>query len=375
MGGAGGSYSDGGHGGDGGGIYNSGVLELSYGVIGVNRTGSGGDGVDEGDYHNPTDGGQGGHGGGINNQGELLLEGITIIDNLTGQGGDGGSGEITGLPGLGGFGGGIYFAESPATMLDSVVIADNMVPQNALGSGVYLQGSNVDSVHNTIARNSGGDGSGIFASQSAITLTNTILVSQTIGITATLGSSITLDTTLWGAGIWANGTNWGGAGEFTLINELTGDPAFISPESGNYHIGELSAARDAGVWSVSTTDMDNQPRPNPDTGLADIGADEYWLFTPISEISVSGPITATAYTPITFTAQIIPEEATPNIFYVWTPIPEAGQGTESAVFTWDVEGDHSVLIIAINAASQVTSSTSITIYPGQLTIYLPLIIH
>jgi hypothetical protein len=58
-----------------------------------------------------------------------------------------------------------------------------------------------------------------------------------------------------------------------LMNELTHDPLFLNPDYGDYHIGEASAARDAGVPSGVTIDIDGDPRPD---GLGwDLGADEF----------------------------------------------------------------------------------------------------
>ena len=99
---------------------------------------------------------------------------------------------------------------------------------NAL-NGVY--GAFVDSIpmvvvsgqvkRETIAGNTGGDGSGLYiVGGAAATLTNTILVSQTVGITVAANSTATLIGTLWGSGAWANGINWGGEG--TIVGTVIG---------------------------------------------------------------------------------------------------------------------------------------------------------
>lgn len=61
---------------------------------------------------------------------------------------------------------------------------------------------------------------------------------------------------------------------------ITGDPQFVDPDSGNFHIGAASSARDAGTtpsipgYGTLTVDYDGEARPNE--GGVDIGADEYY---------------------------------------------------------------------------------------------------
>ena len=90
--------------------------------------------------------------------------------------------------------------------------------------------------------------------------------STTWGIANTTPASSTFlaDHTLF----WAN-TNNGIQGTNPVLN---GDPAFVNPASGDYHLGPGSAAIDAGIPTTVTTDMDGDHRP--DCVLWDIGADE-----------------------------------------------------------------------------------------------------
>ena len=126
-------------------------------------------------------------------------------------------------------------------------------------------------LHNTIARNDNTYGVRITGG-SAVALTNTILVSHTVGITVTTGSTATLQGTLWGSGTWGNDSDWGGDGAIvTGTVNIWGDPAFVDPDGGDYHIGPSSAARDAGVPAGETDDVDGDPR----LGALDIGADEF----------------------------------------------------------------------------------------------------
>jgi hypothetical protein len=161
-------------------------------------------------------------------------------------------------------------------MINSI-IADNQAA--ASGSGLYITGSFSSLLHTTIARNIGGDGSGVHitGTNSTIALTNTILVSHTVGITVAVGNTATLEATLWGSGTWANGTDWGGDGTIIIgTPNYWGDPAFVDADTRDYHIRPDSAAIDAGVNAGVTVDIDGDPRPL--CGGYDIGADECWCW-------------------------------------------------------------------------------------------------
>jgi uncharacterized repeat protein (TIGR01451 family) len=171
------------------------------------------------------------------------------------------------------FGGGVDLYLSDATLINNVV-ADNRA--NTAGSALYIYYSSPRLLHNTIARNRGGDGSGVFVSySSAVDLINTVLVGHSVGIYVASGSTAELDATLWGSGSWANDTNWSGPGTINHSDDHTGDPAFVNPAAGDYHITPASAAIDAGVDAEVDHDIDGDPRP---LGLGyDLGADETGL--------------------------------------------------------------------------------------------------
>jgi hypothetical protein len=68
-----------------------------------------------------------------------------------------------------------------------------------------------------------------------------------------------------------------------LWNEHTGDPQFVNAAGGDYHIGEDSAARNAGIDSGVTWDIDYELRPMG--GVWDLGADEFfelWFYLPMA---------------------------------------------------------------------------------------------
>ena len=175
-------------------------------------------------------------------------------------------------------GAGLYLWDSDATL------NNNFVTDNALsgfhGSGLYVfESSRVELRHNTIARNHGGGGEGLYVTKQGVMpeevqLYNTILVSHTVGIYVASGYTARLEGTLWGSGAWANDTDWGGDGSIiTGTVNLWGGPVFVDPDAGDYHIGSGSAAIDVGVDAGVTTDIDGDPRPQG-AGY-DVGADEY----------------------------------------------------------------------------------------------------
>jgi hypothetical protein len=261
--------------------------------------------------------------------------------------------------------------DQPECELLSTLVASNQAAPGGIGSGGLFSGSQARLVHTTLAHNRGGDGSGLTLLNSTGALTNTILVSQTVGITATAGSMIQLDATLWGQGAWANHLDWGGAGSVAHTHDFYGDPHFTDPPLGDYHIGPESTALDRGLPTSLVADLDDQPRPDPITGLPDVGADEYWVAVPVSSVSIAAPITATTGISITFTAIVSPTTATPNLHYIWVPEPEAGQGTDMAVYTWLDAGVYTLSVTAQNAAGQASAEYAIQVLSRRFETYLP----
>jgi hypothetical protein len=119
---------------------------------------------------------------------------------------------------------------------------------------------------------------GLFASNAS--LTNTILVSHSVGLEVTDGNTATLQGTLWGTAAWANGSDWIGGGTVSTGSvDVQGEPDFVDPDNGDYHIARNSAARDAGVDGGVRHDVDGDPRPLGNG--YDIGADEFHPGFPI----------------------------------------------------------------------------------------------
>jgi uncharacterized repeat protein (TIGR01451 family) len=255
-------------------------------------------------------------------------------------------------------GGGLFLYSSAATLVNSVV-ADNRA--TAVGSGIYVERSTPRLLHTTIARNSGGDGSGVHVTHylsncSTVALTNTVLVIHTVGITVVAGNTAILTATLW----HGNTTDWGGDGAiFTGTTNVRGDPGFVNPASGDYHITAGSAARNAGVDAGVTTDIDGEERPSG--ARYDIGADEYWLCVPLTSVEITGPVTGAVGTAHTFTVTVQPPTATLPITYTWTPEPDSGQGMTGTTYSWPATGTQTVTVTAENCGGVVTATHTITI--------------
>ncbi len=239
---------------NGGGIHNyAGALVIKASTISNNLS-----------YHS---------GGGIYNlSGNLTIESSIISSNVVSGTGSGGgiasSGILTVTNGIlsgnqADYGGGLDLWGS-GTDLTNNVVTDNQA--RVAGSGISISGGAPRLRHTTIARNTGGDGSGVYVEfDSTPVLTNTILVNQTVGITVTTGSTATLDGVLWYNNTMAN---TGGGGFINVTNATTGHPAFAAD---GYHLTVGSMAIDRGINAGVTTDIDGEPRD----AAPDLGADEY----------------------------------------------------------------------------------------------------
>ncbi len=182
------------------------------------------------------------------------------------------------------FGGGVGVADfsnwASYTTIINTVIADNHA--SAEGAGIFIPSNQtLYLLQTTLARNTGGDGSGITLGwydwmspgTSTVAMTDTILAYQSVGIRVTDASTVTMNGVLWHADPITltqaySATVW-------VQNQHSGNPAFLAPDAGDYHIGETSAARDMGVPSGVRIDIDGEPRPY---GAGwDLGADEFFI--------------------------------------------------------------------------------------------------
>ena len=198
----------------------------------------------------------GGYGGGLYlESGTITVDHNTFASNTTSTGNGGGLAISFGTAAINentfrsntapdsfAGGGAVYMILGTVTFRNNIV-ADNQT--GGFGAGVYVASSTADFWHNTLARNTGGDGSALYldnSGPSTAQLTNTILVSNTIGVFADTGTTANLNATLFGGG-----TDTSGSGTISNLNSHTGNPGFVNPTAGNYHLTSGSAAIDQGV--------------------------------------------------------------------------------------------------------------------------------
>jgi parallel beta-helix repeat protein len=174
------------------------------------------------------------------------------------------------------FGGGVWSHESNAMLINNAVLMNHVYSVYAGGGGLFFWGGSSRLLHNTIANNTGGDGSGVRVDNlngggiySTVYLSNTILVSHTVGITVTGGHTVTVDGILWHSTTVTISQST--TATVSVQNQHAGDPGFAVD---GYHITAGSAAIDKGVDMGVILDIDDEPRP---VGPGyDLGADEFW---------------------------------------------------------------------------------------------------
>jgi hypothetical protein len=259
-------------------------------------------------YDNTANSGGGGIGGGAYVEGDLMEYGAATFRNNIFRGNVASSSDW-------GNGGGIFIGYGSQSLFVNNVVVNNVngATPDSGGAGIAVEYSSPRLLHTTVNDNTGGNGSGVYLfPNSDVTMLNTILVSQTVGIIATANSTATLNGVLW----YANSDgNTGGAGDITVTNAVTGDPAF---DADGYHLTSGSAAIDAGVDAGVTDDIDGQARPCND--IPDLGADEWVPPEPTPTPTGTSTPTATPTPTPTATATPTPtSSATPTPTPTWIP--------------------------------------------------------
>ena len=316
--------------------------------------------------------------------GQAVVDGNTIAENLAGDGGgvylDSSDTTVDGndlVANTANRGGGMYLEDSGAVLLNNTIYENNV---GTAGSGVYIFGSSPRLLHNTLVDNSGSDAVHVAGSANA-KLINTIIATHTLGVNVAAGSIASLDATLW----YGNADDWDGAGKVNISpRDYTGDPAFVAPSKGDYHIKNVSIALDAGVNMGIGADMDGEQRPRG-SGY-DIGADEFPDVLSVIKEARTRPvwpgetliydIQITNFGSITFTANItdsLPENVTPTGIITWvSQMLPPGEAWEGQVIVSVNEDYWGVLLNTVDVTTEEgeigAGSLSITSQP----VYMPL---
>ena len=202
------------------------------------------------------DNGSGGNGGALFISNTLALTGSLVINNVAHEGG------------------GLYLATGSGRIVNAL-FARNVALDNAGAAMHLLPTGTLQILHTTVGAPTLANGDAIRIDSGSVTVRDTIVTRHAIGLNR-LGGAVFEDYNLFfGNSLNTFGTSGGS-------HDVFGDPAFVNAAADNYHLGQNSAAIDAGVDAGVYTDIDGQARPFG-AGF-DIGYDEaviYPLFLPL----------------------------------------------------------------------------------------------
>jgi uncharacterized repeat protein (TIGR01451 family) len=306
--------------------------------------------------------------------------------------------------GRGGNGGGVAIG-ADCTLINNAV-TDNTGETS--GPGIAVFGAEPELYHNTIANNSGGDGSGLFVGKGGLqdepgrpTLYNTIIASQTLGVKVSDDAPQNL-ATMYGVLWWANTDNF--TGTVFAFDVVEDDPAFAQPANNDYHIVAGSAAINSVVTEQAIADdIDGQTRPH--YAASDLGADEWW---PLVAIKAAMPGTAEPGDVVTYTLTLsnatavtmpvdLADELPLGVTYLGPLAYNNGYGSydvgtiiwagtvstnTATVISWPVEVDDSASDVITNTALVTdayglfeTDPALILVPARRYNIYLPLVVR
>ncbi|MGB0384043.1 MAG: right-handed parallel beta-helix repeat-containing protein [Ardenticatenaceae bacterium] len=220
------------------------------------------------------------------------------------------------------------------------IISENVSPVES----IYLSGGRLEAVHWTIANN--GNYALTTEGDASASLTNSLVSGHSIA--GLWGGNVTADSTLF----YENGIDCGGGA--TCSNSVNGDPKFVNPTAGDYHLNIGSMAIDAGTNQGIAIDIDGQSRPMAKS--YDLGADELLLLEP----SVAQTVTVANHT----ISYLLPAGTfTETLFFVHVP------HTAETVPPPPDDLTATSYLFAVNAAYHDTGELAQPTQPFSLTIF------
>jgi uncharacterized repeat protein (TIGR01451 family) len=252
-------------------------------------------------------------------------------------------------------GGGVQLSGGHTVLINNV-IADNELRSECMqGSGLSIWGASAQLLHTTIARNTGGQGSGVWVhcvqtnpwtkDCSTLALTNTVLVSHSVGISVTGGNTVTVDSVLWHDTPITVSQSVTAA--VAAQNQHSGDPAFALD---GYHLTATSAAIDRGVDAGVADDIDGDARPAG--ARPDLGADETEAVADLGLVKSDGPDPAVVGQPLTYTLVVVNNGPATAVGVVVTETLPANATFDSASPGCALTGDYVVCSVGDLAAGE-----------------------
>jgi hypothetical protein len=82
---------------------------------------------------------------------------------------------------------------------------------------------------------------------------------------------------------------------------------------------------------------------------------------PLTAVAITGPVTGTINTALTFEADLTPADASEPLTYTWSPGPEAGQGSAQATYQWGTSGEKAISVEVENCGGSFSDSYTVAI--------------
>jgi hypothetical protein len=152
-------------------------------------------------------------------------------------------------------------------------------------------------------------------------------------------------------------------------NAITGDPKFVDPAAGDYHLRPGSSLIDhAEAADPTDTDLDGLQRGidgnGTDGGATDVGAYEYGRRQPSAIASVN-PQTVTARAPATFTAVGADPDPGDTLSYSWSFEDGPSAAGASATRSFATPGVYTATVTVTDPAGRFTEATAtVTVVPA-----------